>query len=144
MTDMMGEAVDTDSVFDRGLRGYVTAVGARLGVGLESCTIDPFFPASVYLALDGHLPDFPDRDVALLWDERYGWSVAIETHSGEDLIVLTYLGGELLPGADQVARFARSVAGGEHILGQPVPPTIPTVPHAELAARLAGYIPADW
>uniref|UniRef100_UPI0035E4303C DUF6292 family protein n=1 Tax=Amycolatopsis pithecellobii TaxID=664692 RepID=UPI0035E4303C len=61
-----------------------------LGIGLESCTVDHDSPVSAYVALDGRLPHYPDRDVALLWDERHGWAAAIETHSGEDLIVLRY------------------------------------------------------
>ncbi|HWC78574.1 MAG TPA: DUF6292 family protein [Pseudonocardiaceae bacterium] len=144
MTDMVDGAVDADTVFDRGLRGYVAAAGALLGVGLESCTIDAGAPASVYLALDGQLSAFPDRDVALLWDERQGWSLAIETYSGEDLIVLTYLGDELLPSPEQVARFARSVVAGEHILGEPTPPEHAAVARTELASRVAGYLPTRW
>lgn len=34
-------------------------------------------PANAYVALDERLPGFPDHDVALLWDERSGWSAAI-------------------------------------------------------------------
>ncbi len=38
------------------------------------------------------------RDVAPLRDERHGWSVAIEHDSGQDLMVVASLGGELVPG----------------------------------------------
>ncbi|MGV9301451.1 DUF6292 family protein, partial [Amycolatopsis sp. NPDC003676] len=30
-----------------------------------------------YVALDGHLPAYPGRDVALLWDEIHGWAAAV-------------------------------------------------------------------
>lgn len=165
MTDMMGDAVhptgfgcgdetgdetggdigdESGDGIGAGLRGYAAAVGARLGVGLESCTIDPHGPASVYLALDDTHADFPDRDVALLWDERHGWALAIETHSGEDLIVLSYLGDHLLPTAGRVSRFARSVLTGEHRLGQPTPPALPPARRADWAPKLAEYLLPDW
>lgn len=73
------------------LRGYLAAVAASVGVGLESCTLDLDPPASAYLAVDQTLPEAPHRDLALLWDEVRGWAAAIETHSGEDLIVVSYL-----------------------------------------------------
>ncbi|UVS81421.1 DUF6292 family protein [Actinokineospora sp. UTMC 2448] len=97
---------------EQGLRGYLAAVGDRLGIGLESCAVDLGPPLSAYLAVDQRLPDHPDRDAALLWDERHGWSVAVETHSGEDLIVVGYLGPDPLPRPDAVARFLRDAARG--------------------------------
>jgi hypothetical protein len=80
-----------DDAFGRELRAYITAVAHALGVGPESTTVDTTTPASAYLALDGTTPAFPDRELALLWDERRGWSAAVETHSGEDLLVLADL-----------------------------------------------------
>ncbi len=44
--------------------------------------------AGAYIALDRRLPDHPDQDVALVWDERYGWSLALETNSSEDPVRL--------------------------------------------------------
>ncbi len=145
MTDLISEPADTDEVYHSGLRGYVADVAALLGVGLESAAIDPGRPeSSVYLALDGRLDNFPDRDVALLWDDQRGWSLAIETHSGEDLIVLAYLGGELLPPPGRVARFARALLAGGHSLGQPVPPRLPCQGRGELARALARYVSSPW
>ncbi|MEC3982766.1 DUF6292 family protein [Amycolatopsis sp. H20-H5] len=68
----------------------------QLDIGLESCTIDHGTPVSAYDALEHRHPDYPDRDLALLWDERHGWAAAIETHCGEDLIVLRYLAGDTI------------------------------------------------
>ncbi|MGX7827967.1 DUF6292 family protein [Actinokineospora sp. 24-640] len=128
-----------DLVLEQGLRGYLAAVGARLGVGLESCAVDLGPPLSAYLALDHRLPGHPDRDTALLWDERHGWSAAVETHSGEDLIVVAYLGPDPVPHPDTVARFVTALRGGHR--GRTEPP-----PHAgDLADRLTPYrAPALW
>ncbi|MFD8498747.1 DUF6292 family protein [Amycolatopsis sp. NPDC059657] len=114
-----------DPVVSVGLREYLSAVATELGVGLESCTIDCDLPRSAYLALDWRLDRFPGRDLALLWDERHGWSAAIETHSGEDLIVLSYLGGDsVLPAPDTVARFVAALRAGDHSAGRPDPPAL--------------------
>ncbi|WP_051385538.1 DUF6292 family protein [Actinokineospora inagensis] len=96
----------------RALREYLHGVAAQVGVGLESVTVDLDTPVSAYLALDVTLPSHPGRDVALLWDERSGWAAAIETYSGEDLIVLCYLGGAATPTAGAVARFVNALQRG--------------------------------
>jgi hypothetical protein len=108
MTTVLPAAPDflADQRFSRALRGYVDSVANALGVGPESCTVDVDVPASAYVALDWALPGFPDRDLALLWDERHGWSAAVETRSGEDLTVLGHLDGtSVRPPPDTVARF---------------------------------------
>jgi hypothetical protein len=108
--------------FQRALRGYLDAVARKLGVGLESCTLDKDLPTSAYLAVDRRLPEFPDRDLAMLWDEVHGWAVAIETHSGEDLIVVSYLDTDTVtPPPGLVARFLHEVTDGRSRLGRPEP-----------------------
>jgi len=87
------------------LHDYLAAVCGQFGIGLESCAVDEDSPVSAYVALDVRLPRHPDRDLALLWDERHGWSLAIETHSGEDLLVLGYLGGPVAPPPERIHRF---------------------------------------
>jgi len=52
---------------------------------------------------------FPGREVALLWEETCGWALAVETRSGEDLIVLGYLGEHAVPAPDAVADFAATL-----------------------------------
>ncbi len=105
--------------------GYLAEVTGALGVGLESCTVDNDSPVSAYVALDEQLPGHPGRDVALLWDEIHGWSVAIETHSGEDLIVLRYLGGQtVVPPPARVARFVAALREDDHRVGQLTPPSL--------------------
>ncbi|MGW5051580.1 DUF6292 family protein [Actinokineospora sp. NPDC004072] len=122
----------TAEAVEEGLRGYLAEVGGLLGIGLESCAVDLGPPLAAYLALDQRLPGHPDRDTALLWDERRGWSAAVETHSGEDLIVVACLGDDPLPPPAAVARFLREVARGAHRGDEP-----PGAP-ADLS-RLAAY-----
>ncbi|MCK2238525.1 MULTISPECIES: DUF6292 family protein [unclassified Crossiella] len=136
---MTGAVMDTDHAFARGLEGYVAEVARLLGVGLESCTIDPEPPAWAYLALDWRLDRFPGLDLALLWEERLGWHAALESRTGEELITLAYLGDSLLPAPAEVVGFVADVRAGEHRLGQPVPPQPRRVPRAELARGLAAY-----
>jgi hypothetical protein len=121
-TDMR---LDDQHLVSAALRDYLRAVSAELGVGLESCTMDLDVPRSAYVALDWRLDRFPDRDLALLWDERHGWSAAIETQSSEDLIVLSYLGGNTVaPSPRAVARFAAAIRAGDHTAGRLEPPAI--------------------
>jgi hypothetical protein len=114
-------------------------VTEALGLSGDCSWVQAELPASGYLALDGRLPDFPDSDVALLWDEEHGWAAALETRSGTDLVVLSYLGEDVLPPPREVARFVTRLFRGE-CPGQPSP----TRPHAargrdDLGRRLSGY-----
>lgn len=112
-----------EDTFVRGLRAYLAAVANALGIGLESTTVDTAGPVSAYLALDGRVPNFPDRDLALLWDERHGWSIAVETHSGEDLLILTYLDPRHgpVPAPRTVVDFVSAVRAGRPV-GRADPP----------------------
>ncbi len=104
--------IDRDHRLRSGLTGYLAAVSAAVGVGEEPCTVDLDAPASAYIALDLRLPRHPGRDTALLWDERHGWAFAVETRSGEDLLVLGYLGVELVPAPARVRGFVAAVRTG--------------------------------
>ncbi|WP_125725846.1 DUF6292 family protein [Kibdelosporangium aridum] len=88
------------------LRDCLAAVTAHLGVGLESCCWGSDAPAWGYVALDRRLGD---RDVALLWDERTGWSIATEPDIGSDLDVMARLDGEVIPPPAAVADFVTTV-----------------------------------
>lgn len=107
--DVTAYGADT---FAAGLRAYIHLVATELGVGPQSCATDPRPPASAYVALDVRLTRYPGRDVALLWDERHGWSACVETYSGEDLIVVAYRGHGLLPAPASVRAFVRDLAAG--------------------------------
>nr|WP_235783498.1 DUF6292 family protein [Amycolatopsis orientalis] len=125
------------------LSDYLAAVGAALGVGEESCTVDLDTPLSAYVAMEGRLARHPDRDTALVWDERHGWSFAMETHSGEDLLVLAYLGCELVPAPARIAAFVARI----HALGGPVPVSTPPDLHSDrdsLLGRVSRYRRDRW
>ena len=114
--------VHVEARLHRALRDYLGGVARHLGVGPESCTLDLDLPISAYLALDKPLPDFPDRDAALLWDEVHGWAAAIETHSGEDLIIVAYLDtATVTPSPRSLARFVRDLRLGGRRFARPEP-----------------------
>lgn len=134
----IGVETEVDNAILKGLHRYVRLVIEALGLrGDAYCAqLEPI--TSVYVALEGRLPERPDRDVALLWDERHGWALAVETSSGEDLIVAGHLGAGLLPPPRVVAAFARSLLAGERS-GQLEPPTFDATESEGLAGRLAEY-----
>ena len=134
--------MDLDPRTSRGLQRYVGLVTEDLGYTGQAFHVQLESPAHAYIPLDERMPAFPDRDVALLWDERHGWCGAIETASGEDLIVLSYLGSDVLPAPRVVARFATELVAGSGP-GQAEPPAFRTRDaHDDLAARLARYAPS--
>ncbi|MGH3761530.1 DUF6292 family protein [Actinophytocola sp.] len=125
----------------RGLRRYVDLVTEALGYTGQAFHVQTESPVSAYIPLDERMPTFPDRDVALLWDERHGWCGAIETASGEDLIVVAYLGTDVLPSPRKVARFASNLVAGAGS-GVTDPPGFRTADaDDDLADRLAEYAP---
>ncbi|MGW4394149.1 DUF6292 family protein [Amycolatopsis nivea] len=121
-----------------GMSGYLDAVSVAAGVGPESSTIDFDSPMSAYLALDGQLAVHPGRDTALVWDERHGWSFTIETHSGEDLLVVAYLGDDLVPPPSRVREFIRTIRARTRRTPSPAPPEL-NRGRADLLARLLDY-----
>src|SRR5213080_162508 len=97
----------------RGLRNYIGKVAAAIGSHGESYCVETEPVLEVYLALDGRIPGFPARDVALLWDEHHGWAGAIETGCGEELIIVSYLGKSLLPAPEVVAKYVTGLLAGK-------------------------------
>ncbi|NIH88338.1 DUF6292 family protein [Amycolatopsis granulosa] len=133
----MFPVLDPQSKPARGLRRYVGLIEELLGLSGQGSCVQLDAPLSAYLAIDGHVPAFPDRDVALLWDERYGWAVAVEARCGEDLLVLGYLGGPVVPAPRVVARYVRRVLDGGPA-GSPEPEVVPA---PDLHDELAAYAP---
>jgi hypothetical protein len=115
---------DGHELFGQGLRGYVARVASGLGLGAESwfCEFDDVRTA--YVALADRLPVAPTRDAALLWDDRHGWSVAIETGSAEDLMVLAWFGADAVPAPEDVVAFVKHLLAGQPA-GQTHPPVLP-------------------
>ncbi|WP_410673950.1 DUF6292 family protein [Amycolatopsis sp. cmx-4-68] len=103
----------------RGLRQYFLAVAAELDAPAWFCEVD--VPATAYLALERRLPRFPDHETALLWDEQDGWAAAVESPTGEDVVILAYLGEDILPAPEAVVGFVNALYDDGYP-GQPDPP----------------------
>lgn len=135
-----------DDTVLRALRRYVRLVIEALGLTGESWYAQADDEVSAYIALDRRLRSFPDRDVALLWDENHGWSAAIETHSGENLLVVAYFGRDVLPRPAAVAAWVRELFDRHRTVGEPVPGDAPPFFGTDngLATRLATYARPVW
>jgi hypothetical protein len=123
----------------RGLHRYVQLVAEELGCSGDAFCVQTESPLSAYLPMEQRLPRHPNRDLALLWDEHNGWCLAMETASGEDLLVVAYHGNSLLPRPKVVARFAEGLIA-DSAVGQPDPPEFEITPN-DLAAALDRYAP---
>ncbi|WP_370962514.1 DUF6292 family protein [Amycolatopsis sp. cg9] len=100
---------------ERSLRGYVRAVAAATGVPDESTTVEISDTATAYLGLPRRWPDRPDHDVMLLWSERRGWSLAVETDPADEPVLIARQGGDdLVPEPGLVARFVADAAAGRY------------------------------
>ena len=130
---------DGGFALEQGLAGYVRAVAAELRVSEEATGFEISDTVSVYLGLTERFADCPGRDLMLVWSERDGWLVAVETNPAEPPLVVGYLGGsDILPDPGTVARFVAGVLAGSH---QPGPrPAFPALDAADLAARLNRYV----
>ncbi|MFC0541977.1 DUF6292 family protein [Kutzneria chonburiensis] len=129
--------VDPDSLTARGLSRYVSDVAATLRVPRHAVHHEVSELSSAYLALHRRSPMFPELDLMLLWDERHGWSVALETAPADGPVVLAYLGGDVLAEADEVHRFVEDVIAGE-CPGRPdAPVALDSEQIEELVWRLA-------
>jgi anti-anti-sigma factor len=115
---------------------YVAVIAAQLGLPTDRWILDSFPVITACLALRGHLPEFPDCDAALIWDQIHGWYGCVESAYGQDLTVLGYVGPDLLPAPSRVVAFATGLLAGQYP-GQPEPPIITT--HDYLPDHLEGH-----
>lgn len=130
--------LEFDSPAARGLRRYVGLVARACGSGMDCSFIELERPVSAYLPVDGRIPGFPDLDVALCWQEGRGWAAGVETHSAEELVLLTHLDGDVLPDPQRVARFLCDVRGGD-LSGGALPEPPGSRGTEDPLERLAGY-----
>lgn len=107
----------------RGLRNYLRQVCRAFGIGPQAGCVDVDNRASAYIALDGRLPGYPEHDLALVWDEENGWAAALETRAGDDMIILCYLGWDVLPPPATMVGFVARLRAGDYP-GQPDPPRL--------------------
>ena len=91
-------------------------------VGVRRITPLRIFLAA-YLALNRRAPRYPDRDLMLIWGERDGWVVAVETDPAEEPIVLGYLGRDVLP--DDPAQRSADTAFSRRARAAPSRPPAP-------------------
>jgi hypothetical protein len=104
---------DLIRALERGLGAYVQAVAAAIGVPAEGTTVEISDTATAYLGLSRPWPGRPRHDVMLVWSERRGWTVAVETAPLEDPVVLArWPGDELVPPPAEVARFVDDAVAG--------------------------------
>lgn len=114
---------EADGAAARGLRNYLRQVCRALGIGPEASCCDVDDRATAYVALDGGLPGYPDHDLALVWDEENGWAAALETRAGDDMIVLCYLGWDVLPPPSALVEFVAELRADGYP-GQPDAPAL--------------------
>lgn len=131
---------ETDLALARGLTGYVHAVADALEVGIEATDSEVSDTATAYLGLAVRSPAHPDRDLMLVWTERHGWALAVETAPTEPPAVLSYLGADAVPEPRDVARFVTDVLAGSRLVGLN-PPHVASGRH-DVGSRLARYITA--
>lgn len=113
MTPMESSEPDLIRALERGLGAYVQAVAAAIGVPAEGTTVEISDTATAYLGLSRPWPGRPRHDVMLVWSERRGWTVAVETAPLEDPVVLArWPGDELVPPPAEVARFVDDAVAG--------------------------------
>ncbi|WP_106180041.1 DUF6292 family protein [Prauserella shujinwangii] len=128
-----------EPALSRGLAGYVRAVAAAVGVPPEAASFEVSDTATAYLGLAARWSGRPGDDLMLIWSERHGWAVAVETDPGEAPMVLAYFtDADAVPEPAAVARFVAGVVTGEEP-GSSSPVVPARTGRAELAARLARY-----
>jgi hypothetical protein len=124
---------------ESGLGEYVRAVAAAVGVPAESTTVEISDTATAYLGLPRRWLDRPDHDVMLVWSERRGWSLAVETGPADDPVVIARHGDDLVPPPAAVARFVADTVAGHHT-GHEGPGPVPAATRTSLAERLRLYL----
>ncbi|WP_425480777.1 DUF6292 family protein [Sciscionella sediminilitoris] len=93
------------SALEPALHGYIARIATELGVGAEATLCELSDRASAYIALSERCSAYPDQDLALLWDQQCGWSLATEPHPGGALNVLAYHGHSLVPEPGELVTF---------------------------------------
>jgi Family of unknown function (DUF6292) len=132
--------VDGQVPLSRRLAVYVREVAAAVGVPREATGFEVTDTATAYLGLDRRMPSRPDHDLMLVWDERLGWYIAVETSPAESPVVVAYLDGDTVPTPAAVAQFVADM-----VAGQDAPrfrPISPAADRTELADRMGAVCPA--
>ena len=116
------------------LATYVRQVAAVLGVPADAVAYEVSDTATAYLGLTTRSDGYPSRDLMLVWDERLGWRVAVETAPDEAPLVIGHHDGDTVPTPAAVAVFVASVVAGRHT--NRVRPVQPRSDRVTLARRM--------
>ncbi|SDC66827.1 DUF6292 family protein [Actinokineospora iranica] len=113
----MNSGSDSTHALRRGLEGYLRAVAVALRLPGEGVSCEISDTATAYVALPGHGGD----DLMLIWDERTGWTLAVEHAPSAEPEILGRFGPDQVPPPDAVAEFvARTRAGRSPEENRPV------------------------
>jgi hypothetical protein len=105
MLGLAEPVTDDGPTLQHSLKRYVHAVADLVGVPADGTACEVTDTVTAYVALTGRHGDQPGRDLMLVWSERQGWTVSVETAPSEAPVVLSRLGGELVPPPEDVADF---------------------------------------
>jgi hypothetical protein len=132
------DRVDSTHELSQGLAGYVRAVAIALELPAQGTSFEISDTATAYVALR-QAARHPDEDLMLVWSERTGWALAVETDPGAGSSVIAHFGGgDAVPEPSLVARFVREVLAGRREPGRS--PAFSTEGNrADLAKRLFPY-----
>jgi hypothetical protein len=131
---MLGLA-DTPVPLNRRLAVYVNQVAAAIGVSAEATGYEVTDTATAYLGLDRRWVAQPAYELMLVWDERLGWYLAVETTPTEPPVVLAYLTGDTVPSPAVVAQFVTDTADGQR--ANRIRPVRPLTERTALAEQMA-------
>lgn len=93
-----------DEVMVRGFAHYTERVAQELGVPAGNWAVRDDDAWEAYVGIP-ELELYPGREVALVWNPGEGWALAVETGSGEDMILAGYLGSARVPPPSAVRSF---------------------------------------
>jgi Family of unknown function (DUF6292) len=135
----MERGVDNTHALSQGLAGYLHAIATALDLPAQGTSFEISDTATAYVALASRSARYPGRDLMLVWSERTGWAVAVETDPGARSQVIAYFGGDNpVPDPLAVAVFVDEVlTAGRARNGRPAF-TLNNRP--ELAGKLARYV----
>jgi len=119
----------------RRLAAYIHQVAAAVGVPAEATGYEVSDTATAYLGLDMRCSTRPDHDLMLVWDERLGWFVEVETTPAEAPAIIAYLDGDIVPPPAEIARFVINAAAGREVTR--FRPVLPLTERAVLAEKMA-------
>jgi len=105
------------SAFGSSLAAYVGRVAVALGIPVEGTMSEVRDTATAYLGLAQRWGGPPARNLMLVWDERFGWCVAVEpAYPGEPPEVIAYCCADTVPAPATVARFVTDTIIGRHAI----------------------------